>query len=157
MSAPPFERAAVLDGLGLEHGFGALGSAEAAPRDVAFVRQVHGVALARAPFAGRPEADALWSDAPGAAVGVVTADCVPILLAHREGTFACAIHAGWRGSAARIAVRTVRALARATGSPPAPTSCRRFSANRSSWACPSRPGRNTLRSGIAASTGPSTS
>ena len=117
MSAP-FERAASLDALGVEHGFGLLGSADAAPPDLALARQVHGAALVRAPFAGRPDADAVWSDAPGAAVGVVTADCVPILLAHRDGRFACAIHAGWRGSAARIAARAVRALAAASGSPP---------------------------------------
>ncbi|HTO68665.1 MAG TPA: polyphenol oxidase family protein [Myxococcota bacterium] len=119
MSESAFERAGNLEALGLEHGFGRLGSSEAAAADVALPRQVHGSALARAPFAARPEADAVWSDRPGAAVGVVTADCVPILVAHRGGRFVCAIHAGWRGSAARIAARTVRALVQATGARPA--------------------------------------
>ena len=118
MSDSPFLRAKGFAALGIEHGFGMLGSAEAAPPDVALARQVHGRALARAPFAARPDADAVWSDAPGAAVGVVTADCVPILVADTEGRFVCAIHAGWRGSAARIAAHTVRALARLTGVPP---------------------------------------
>jgi hypothetical protein len=118
MTAGPFLRAAGFEALGIEHGFGTLGSAEAAPADVALARQVHGVALARAPFAPRPDADAVWSAAPGAAVGVVTADCVPILIADAERRFVCAVHAGWRGSAARIATRTVRALAQRTGSPP---------------------------------------
>jgi YfiH family protein len=114
----PFLRAVGFDSLGIEHGFGMLGSAEAAPPDVALARQVHGVALARAPFAARPEADAVWSVAPGVAVGVVTADCVPILIADAERRFVCAIHAGWRGTAAGIAVRTVRGLAQATRSSP---------------------------------------
>jgi len=114
----PFERARLFDALGVEHGFGALGSAQAAPADLALPRQVHGSALARAPFAARPDADAVWSDAPGVGLGVVTADCVPIFVVDSRRGFACAIHAGWRGSAARIAARTVRALAAATGSPP---------------------------------------
>jgi len=118
MSDSPFLRGKLLAELGIEHGFGMLGSAEAAPPDVALARQVHGQALVRAPFAARPDADAVWSDTPGAAVGIVTADCVPILVADTEGRFVCAIHAGWRGSAARIAAHTVRALARLTGVPP---------------------------------------
>jgi polyphenol oxidase len=113
-----FQRAPGLDALGIEHGFGMRGSAEAAPPDVALARQVHGATLARAPFAARPDADAVFTRAPGAAVGVVTADCVPILLAHRQGWIVCAVHAGWRGTAARIAALAVRALARETGAPP---------------------------------------
>jgi polyphenol oxidase len=114
-----FERARNLDALGIEHGFGGAGSlAAAAPAGLMRPRQVHGSALARAPFAAMPEADAVWSAAPGAVVGVVTADCVPILVADRRGRFVCAIHAGWRGSAARIASRTVRALCAATKTPP---------------------------------------
>jgi len=118
MSETPFLRAAGFDALGIAHGFGMRGSAEAAPAGVALARQVHGVTLVRAPFAGRPDADALWSSEPGTAVAVVTADCVPILIARRDGGIAAAVHAGWRGSAARIAARTVRALAEATGTPP---------------------------------------
>jgi YfiH family protein len=118
MSESPFERARGLDSLGIEHGFGRLGSLEAAPAGAQRARQVHGTALARAPFAAPPEADAVWTVAPGTAVAVVTADCVPILLADEDRRFVCAIHAGWRGSAARIAALTVRALTRATGAKP---------------------------------------
>ncbi len=118
MSESAFERSRQLESLGVEHGFGMLGSHEAAPVDVQRAKQVHGVALARTPLDGPPEADAVWSDSPRAAVGVVTADCVPILLAHEAGRFVCAIHAGWRGSAARIAALTVRALIRVTGAKP---------------------------------------
>ena len=115
MSESPFLRAPGFEALGIEHGFGMRGSAEAAPAGVALPRQVHGVTLVRAPFAGKPEADAAWSSVPGVAVGVVTADCVPILVAHCDGRFAAAIHAGWRGSAGRIGALSVRALCRETG------------------------------------------
>jgi purine-nucleoside/S-methyl-5'-thioadenosine phosphorylase / adenosine deaminase len=118
VSAGPFLRAPGFEALGIEHGFGMRGSDQAAPPDLALPRQVHGVTVVRAPFAGRPDADAAWSDLPGTAVGVVTADCVPILIAHRDGRFACAAHAGWRGSAGRIAAHSVRALTQATNTRP---------------------------------------
>ena len=45
-----------------------------------------------------PQADALVTDVPGIAVGVLTADCLPILIADaRQGVIA-AIHAGWKGA-----------------------------------------------------------
>ena len=109
-----FERAKSFEALGIEHGFGGAGTLAAAKFELARPKQVHGTALARAPFTVAPEADAVWTAAPGVAVAVVTADCVPILLSEPRRRFACAIHAGWRGSAARIASLTVRALARAT-------------------------------------------
>jgi YfiH family protein len=118
MKSPTFLRARLFDELGIEHGFGTRFSAGAAPADLFLAKQVHGDALARAPFDGRPEADAVWTDRAGAAVGVVTADCVPILVAHTRGGFVCAIHAGWRGSAARIAAKTVRALIAASHASP---------------------------------------
>lgn len=76
------------------------------------VRQVHG---ARVVHLGRPtrpaeEADAVLSSTPGLAACVSVADCVPILLADpRSGTVA-AVHAGWRGTLARVAEAAVRAL-----------------------------------------------
>jgi len=119
MSGAEFLRARVLEALGVEHGFGTLASVDATPKDVAFARQVHGTTLLRAPAsAGERDADALWTDRPGGAVGVYTADCVPILIAHESGRFVAAVHAGWRGSAARIAAVTVRALVAATGCRP---------------------------------------
>jgi hypothetical protein len=111
LSAPDFLRAQVLDELGVDHGFGTLATFEATPHDVAFARQVHGTRLLRVPAeAGEREGDALWTDRP---------DCVPILIAHESGRFVCAVHAGWRGSAARIAALAVRALLAATGCRPA--------------------------------------
>ncbi len=117
MSASTPLHSTLLDEIGVEHGFGTKHSA--VPGDVHFARQVHGTTLLRAPDgSGEREADALWADRPGVAVGVVTADCVPILLAHESGRFVCAVHAGWRGSAAQIASRSVRALVTETGCRP---------------------------------------
>jgi polyphenol oxidase len=59
------------------------------------------------------EADALVSLVPGSAVGVYTADCVPILFDDGDGRVAAA-HAGWRGTVAGIAAATVEAMV-ATG------------------------------------------
>lgn len=69
------------------------------------VRQVHGVAVVEAPvIAGpAPEADAIWSGRAGDAVGVKTADCVPLLLVDPRAKRVAAIHAGWRGTLAEIA------------------------------------------------------
>jgi hypothetical protein len=38
----------------------------------------------------------------GQKVGVVTADCLPLLMASRDGRYVCSVHAGWRGAASGI-------------------------------------------------------
>lgn len=93
------------------------------PETVGTLRQVHSaVVLPYEPDPGDPpdgpnrEGDALWTSAAGTGTGVRTADCVPILLAHREIPLAAAVHAGWRGLAAGIVEETVRTVARAFGS-----------------------------------------
>ncbi|MEZ5354375.1 MAG: peptidoglycan editing factor PgeF [Bryobacteraceae bacterium] len=48
------------------------------------------------------EGDALVTDQPGVWLTVKTADCVPVLLAHRAGRAVGAAHAGWRGVASEI-------------------------------------------------------
>src|SRR5262245_45158641 len=69
-----------------------------APLPVVVPRQVHGVrVLAAADLDDRPEADGLLVGSPGRLVGVVTADCVPVLLVDRRRAVAAAVHAGWRG------------------------------------------------------------
>lgn len=58
-----------------------------------------------------PEGDASWANVSGSAVGVLTADCVPILLSTRQGDLVGAVHAGWRGLYQGIiaeALRTIR-------------------------------------------------
>lgn len=78
------------------------------------VRQVHGAAVLRArDLVVDSEADALWvhrDDGPLVA-GVLTADCVPLLIADTAGTVAAAVHSGWKGTVADIAGATVRVLA----------------------------------------------
>jgi len=61
------------------------------------------------------EADAVLGRDPGLAVGIVTADCVPILAATEDGSGVAAIHAGWRGLAAGVIEAGLRALRDASG------------------------------------------
>jgi YfiH family protein len=80
------------------------------------VRQVHGaeVVVARAAEPGRPSrrADALVSDRAGITLGVLSADCAPVLLADLEVGVIGAAHAGWRGALAGVLEATVRAMAK---------------------------------------------
>lgn len=61
------------------------------------------------------EADAVVCDHSGVPVGIVTADCVPILVASRDGRVVAAIHGGWRGLAAGIVGAGIAALREFTG------------------------------------------
>ncbi len=56
------------------------------------------------------EGDAAVTALKGAVLAVQTADCVPILIADSHGTAVAAVHAGWRGTAARIVESTVARL-----------------------------------------------
>src|ERR1019366_9575599 len=57
--------------------------------------------------ADAPRADALITRTPGLLLGVQTADCVPILLADTRHCVVAAVHAGWRGTLARIAMKAL--------------------------------------------------
>lgn len=91
-------------------------------REMAFIalRQFHSdvIHVAAAPSAGAPKADALITAAPGLLLGVQTADCVPILLADTRRRVVAAIHAGWRGTLARIAVKTLGRMSMEFGTRP---------------------------------------
>lgn len=95
---------------GVPHGFGMRGSR--APELVCRPTQVHGTQIAYAEHAAAKlgEADAVVTRQPGVAVGVVTADCVPVLLVDRSAGVVAAVHAGWRGLAAGVVARAVEAL-----------------------------------------------
>jgi hypothetical protein len=64
----------------------------------------------------KTEADAIITATPGTAVGVLTADCLPILLFDPDTGAAGAVHAGWRGTYARIAEKTIEAMVKEYGS-----------------------------------------
>ena len=103
-------------------GYATLAAALDAPR-VAAVDQVHGrdVVVVRegdVPPAEPAKADALVSEARGTALAVRAADCVPLLMADRRTGAVAAGHAGWRGTAARVAVAAVDAMGREFGTAP---------------------------------------
>src|SRR5512132_343685 len=88
-----------------------------AAETVGTLKQVHSASVLSfepgdgdVPGGWKREGDALWTESPGTGVGVHTADCVPILMAHRKIPVAAAVHAGWRGLAAGIVEETVRVL-----------------------------------------------
>jgi len=84
-------------------------------QEVATPYQVHGVAVVAvdAPwaFADRPKADAMVTDRPGVPLGILTADCAPVLFADPENGVVAAAHAGWRGALAGVTTATVAAMA----------------------------------------------
>lgn len=62
--------------------------------------------------------DAVMTDMSGVCVGVSTADCIPVLLYDAEKHAVCAIHAGWRGTVARIVEKAVKAMTATYGTNP---------------------------------------
>ena len=84
------------------------------PDALAIVRQVHSttvITLSSPPRPdGRPEADAMVSNVPGMVLGILTADCAPILLADPEAGVIGAAHAGWKGAVGGIVEATVEAM-----------------------------------------------
>lgn len=89
---------------GIRHGFGSASSL--VPPELAPVwdlrpakRQVHGIRIAAIsePKHEAGDADGFHTKVPGLPVSIITADCVPLLLARRNGSQIAAVHAGWRG------------------------------------------------------------
>lgn len=78
------------------------------------VRQVHSpdVVTVTAPIAEdeRPEADAMVTRTPGLILGILTADCVPVLFADRDAGVIGAAHAGWKGAISGVTDRTIAAM-----------------------------------------------
>lgn len=92
--------------------------AEATGATPVWLRQVHGTRVVQA---GRDEdlvADAAWTAEPGIACVVQVADCLPVLLARRDGAAVAAAHAGWRGLAGGVLAATVKALCEGSGGEP---------------------------------------
>lgn len=62
------------------------------------------------PDDARPHADAMVTDRPGLALGILTADCAPVLLADAEAGVIGAAHAGWKGALGGVVEATVAAM-----------------------------------------------
>ena len=65
----------------------------------------------------RPEGDAMVTDRPGLLLGILTADCAPVLLADTEAGVIGAFHAGWKGAIGGIARSTMEAMAKLGADP----------------------------------------
>jgi polyphenol oxidase len=114
---------------GLFHGFGTRRFSEADLRAAAaensavpvLLHQVHSariVILDEAP-AALLDADGTATRRTGVALVVKTADCLPLFLVDPEHAAVAAVHAGWRGTAHRIAAEAVAAMIRSFGTNPA--------------------------------------
>lgn len=100
----------------IPHGFSTregLTSADILPNAVLLSpKQVHSpdVAVVRAGWEEPPEVDALVTDRRGLLLGIVTADCAPVLLADPEAGIVGAAHAGWRGAFGGVLENTVATM-----------------------------------------------
>ena len=76
------------------------------------VHQVHSpdVVTVTAPMAERPQADALVTNRPGLILGILTADCGPVLFADAAASVIGAAHAGWKGAHGGVLENTVAAM-----------------------------------------------
>jgi len=85
------------------------------------LKQFHSdlICFFRTPPAEACRGDASATDTPGLLLGIQTADCVPILLVDPKNRAVAAVHAGWRGTLARIAEKTVGHMQMRFGSKPA--------------------------------------
>lgn len=83
------------------------------PERLVTVHQVHSPDVARVerPVGDdRPRADAMVTDRPGVALGISTADCLPVLFADADAGVIGAAHAGWKGALAGVLENTVAAM-----------------------------------------------
>ncbi|WP_085318206.1 peptidoglycan editing factor PgeF [Derxia lacustris] len=78
-----------------------------------WLEQVHGtevIELDGSRPAAPPRADGVWTRRPGLACTIMTADCLPVLIADRQGRAVGAAHAGWRGLADGVLQATVAGM-----------------------------------------------
>ena len=104
-------------------GWRALANALGAASDrIVWLNQVHGrevVVVGQKLPPETPRADALASRVPDVMLVVRAADCVPLLIGDRKTGAVAAVHAGWRGTCARVAMAAIDAMTREFGSRPA--------------------------------------
>jgi YfiH family protein len=84
--------------------------------ELATVHQVHSAEAVHAdrawPQGDRPRADAMVTDRPNLLLGILTADCAPVLFADHRAVVVGAAHAGWRGALAGVTDSTIAAMER---------------------------------------------
>jgi polyphenol oxidase len=105
----------------------ALASLSSTPDRLMRVKQVHGNSVRvlrrgevpKDAHETRPDGDAIVSNEPGLALAVMVADCNPILLVDPAHAAAAAIHAGWRGTCARVVPAAITAMRTEFGTDPA--------------------------------------
>jgi YfiH family protein len=82
--------------------------------DLVTVHQIHSaeaISVDRPwPHAERPRADAIVTDRPNLLLGILTADCAPVLFADHHAAVVGAAHAGWRGALAGVTDSTIAAM-----------------------------------------------
>ena len=131
VSPPPFDRfnlglRAGADEAGVRGNRARLVELAGLPQAPHWLRQVHGTGVVRFPAAaaaagdpmdadGRglahePEADAAVTSVAGTVLAILTADCLPVLLAAKDGSEVGAAHAGWRGLSKGVLEATVAAM-----------------------------------------------
>lgn len=77
------------------------------------LHQIHSnkVVTVHEPWAAeRPKADAMVTNQPGIALGILTADCAPVLFADREAGVIGAAHSGWKGAVGGVLEATIEAM-----------------------------------------------
>jgi YfiH family protein len=98
----------------LENRARAARSVGADPARLLGLTQVHGIHVVNAIQSWAPghgeKADAMVTDRRGLALGIITADCAPVLFADTNGAIVGAAHAGWRGAVAGVLEATVEAM-----------------------------------------------
>lgn len=88
----------------------------ALPAPAQWLRQVHGTGVVRfgsssaMAVEAEPEADSAVTSTPGVVLAILTADCLPVVFAARDGSEVAAAHAGWRGLAEGVLEATVTAM-----------------------------------------------
>jgi len=82
----------------------------ALPSTPRWLRQVHGTHVAVEPGSDEPEADASVTRTRGTVLAILTADCMPVVFASRDGDELGAAHAGWRGLAGGVLEATLEAM-----------------------------------------------
>ena len=116
---PPYLESPTLSALPwATHGFGTRHPTPY-PNRVSTLKQIHSNLVLLADHPGLlGEGDALITGEPGLAISIRTADCYPILLADTRNRVVAAVHAGWRGTASQVVMKTLDKMKSKFGTDP---------------------------------------